>query len=79
MYGKGEQAHPRASRPTQGLPGPSEGTMAHTALILAAGRGTRMHSRLAKVLHPLCGLPMVQWVVQAAQEAGDRAACRGNG
>ena len=44
--------------------------MAHTALILAAGRGTRMHSRLAKVLHPLCGMPMVQWVVQAAQEAG---------
>ena len=44
--------------------------MAHTALILAAGRGTRMHSRLAKVLHPLCGTPMVQWVVQAAQQAG---------
>ena len=41
-----------------------------TVLILAAGRGTRMHSSLPKVLHPLCGKPMVQWVIDAAREAG---------
>ncbi len=40
------------------------------ALILAAGRGTRMKSRLSKVLHPLCGRPMVMWVVEAARGAG---------
>jgi len=40
------------------------------ALILAAGRGTRMRSSLAKVLHPLLGRPMVGWAVRAAQDAG---------
>jgi bifunctional UDP-N-acetylglucosamine pyrophosphorylase/glucosamine-1-phosphate N-acetyltransferase len=44
--------------------------MTTTALILAAGRGTRMKSSLAKVLHPLCGRPMVSWVIAAAREAG---------
>ena len=39
------------------------------AIILAAGRGTRMKSDLAKVLHPLVGLPMVEHVVLAAQAA----------
>jgi bifunctional UDP-N-acetylglucosamine pyrophosphorylase / glucosamine-1-phosphate N-acetyltransferase len=47
-----------------------------TALIMAAGHGTRMRSSLAKVLHPVCGVPMVQWVIEAAQEAGaDRVVC----
>jgi len=44
------------------------------ALVLAAGRGTRMRSRLAKVLHPLCGLPMARWVIDAARAAGCRPA-----
>ena len=39
-------------------------------LIMAAGRGTRMRSRLPKVLHPLCGRPMLLWTVNAAREAG---------
>jgi len=39
-------------------------------VILAAGRGTRMHSRLPKVLHELCGRPMVLWPVAAALAAG---------
>ena len=39
-------------------------------LIMAAGRGTRMRSRLPKVLHPLCGRPMLLWTVLAAREAG---------
>jgi bifunctional UDP-N-acetylglucosamine pyrophosphorylase/glucosamine-1-phosphate N-acetyltransferase len=54
-----------------------------TALIMAAGHGTRMRSSLAKVLHPVCGVPMVHWVVEAAEEAGaDRVVCitrRGEG
>ncbi|MEH7354746.1 bifunctional UDP-N-acetylglucosamine diphosphorylase/glucosamine-1-phosphate N-acetyltransferase GlmU [Neobacillus drentensis] len=33
------------------------------AVILAAGQGTRMKSKLYKVLHPVCGKPMVQHVV----------------
>ncbi|MBV8193895.1 MAG: bifunctional UDP-N-acetylglucosamine diphosphorylase/glucosamine-1-phosphate N-acetyltransferase GlmU [Candidatus Dormibacteraeota bacterium] len=41
-----------------------------TAVILAAGHGTRMRSRVPKVLHPLCGRPMVDWVVAALTEAG---------
>ena len=40
------------------------------AVILAAGRGTRMKSSLAKVLHPLLGRPMVGHVVSAARGAG---------
>jgi bifunctional UDP-N-acetylglucosamine pyrophosphorylase / glucosamine-1-phosphate N-acetyltransferase len=39
-------------------------------LILAAGRGTRMRSSTPKVLHELCGRPMVLWPVMAALEAG---------
>ena len=41
-----------------------------TALIMAAGHGTRMKSELPKVLHPVCGKPMVGWVIDAAREAG---------
>lgn len=41
-----------------------------TVLIMAAGLGTRMRSSLPKVLHPVCGRPMVQWVIEAAREAG---------
>src|SRR3954468_21017047 len=47
-----------------------------TALIMAAGQGTRMKSALPKVLHPVCGVPMVHWVVAAARAAGaDRVVC----
>ncbi len=44
--------------------------MSFTAIVMAAGQGTRMRSRLPKVLHPVCGRPMVHWPVLAAQEAG---------
>ncbi|NLT06861.1 MAG: bifunctional UDP-N-acetylglucosamine diphosphorylase/glucosamine-1-phosphate N-acetyltransferase GlmU [Solirubrobacterales bacterium] len=43
-----------------------------TALVMAAGKGTRMRSSLPKVLHPVCGRPMVEWVVAAARAAGAR-------
>src|SRR5262249_28550156 len=45
-------------------------TAAPTVLILAAGKGTRMRSRVPKMLHELCGLPMVLWPVRAALAAG---------
>lgn len=38
-----------------------------TCVILAAGQGKRMHSRLPKVLHPLLGQPMLAYVVDAAR------------
>src|SRR3954471_17605976 len=40
------------------------------AVVLAAGQGTRMRSQTPKVLHPICGRPMVLWPVRAALEAG---------
>ena len=40
------------------------------AVIMAAGKGTRMKSSLYKVLHPICGLPMVEYVKRATQESG---------
>jgi bifunctional UDP-N-acetylglucosamine pyrophosphorylase/glucosamine-1-phosphate N-acetyltransferase len=43
---------------------------AFTAIILAAGQGTRMKSARPKVLHELCGRPMVHYVVDAALAAG---------
>jgi bifunctional UDP-N-acetylglucosamine pyrophosphorylase/glucosamine-1-phosphate N-acetyltransferase len=46
------------------------GMPALTAVILAAGQGTRMRSKLPKVLHDLCGRPLVGWPIAAAREAG---------
>ncbi|ABK83464.1 UDP-N-acetylglucosamine pyrophosphorylase / glucosamine-1-phosphate N-acetyltransferase [Bacillus thuringiensis str. Al Hakam] len=40
------------------------------AVILAAGKGTRMKSKLYKVLHPVCGKPMVQHVVDQVSQLG---------
>ncbi|HHT70424.1 MAG TPA: bifunctional UDP-N-acetylglucosamine diphosphorylase/glucosamine-1-phosphate N-acetyltransferase GlmU [Firmicutes bacterium] len=41
-----------------------------TAIILAAGKGTRMKSSRPKVLHELCGRPLISYVVDAARAAG---------
>jgi bifunctional UDP-N-acetylglucosamine pyrophosphorylase/glucosamine-1-phosphate N-acetyltransferase len=41
-----------------------------TVIVLAAGQGTRMKSKTPKVLHDVCGQPMVAWPVRAAREAG---------
>src|ERR1700730_10910534 len=40
------------------------------AVVMAGGLGTRMKSATPKHLHPLLGRRMVDWVVQAAQDAG---------
>ncbi|MFP3870729.1 MAG: NTP transferase domain-containing protein [Syntrophobacteria bacterium] len=39
-------------------------------LVLAAGKGTRMHSDLAKVLHPICGQPMLFYPLAVLKELG---------
>lgn len=39
--------------------------MPHIAVVLAAGEGTRMRSTLPKVVHPVAGRAMIQWVVDA--------------
>jgi bifunctional UDP-N-acetylglucosamine pyrophosphorylase/glucosamine-1-phosphate N-acetyltransferase len=44
--------------------------MKTTPVILAAGQGTRMRSSLPKVLHPLAGLPLVQYSLRAVAAAG---------
>ena len=41
-----------------------------TAVILAAGKGTRMNSDLPKVMHCAFGKPLVEWVVDVAVAAG---------
>ncbi|MBO8170051.1 MAG: bifunctional UDP-N-acetylglucosamine diphosphorylase/glucosamine-1-phosphate N-acetyltransferase GlmU [Thermoanaerobacteraceae bacterium] len=41
-----------------------------TAIVLAAGKGTRMKSSKAKVLHSLAGKPMVEHVLDAVKKAG---------
>ena len=40
------------------------------AVVLAAGRGTRMKSDLPKVLFPVLGRPMIHWVLDALNQAG---------
>jgi bifunctional UDP-N-acetylglucosamine pyrophosphorylase/glucosamine-1-phosphate N-acetyltransferase len=53
---KTSQTPPRA-KPVQEL----------AVVILAAGKGTRMKSKLAKVLHPIAGLPMISHIVKCAK------------
>jgi len=46
------------------------------AVVLAAGQGTRMRSRLVKVLHPLAGRPMIGHVIHAVRGIGaERIVC----
>jgi len=44
--------------------------MSTTAIILAAGKSTRMKSKRPKPLHPICGRPMLRYVLDACYEAG---------
>jgi bifunctional UDP-N-acetylglucosamine pyrophosphorylase/glucosamine-1-phosphate N-acetyltransferase len=48
---------------------------ATTALIMAAGQGTRMRSAVPKVLHEVCGRAMIAWPILAAREAGADRVC----
>ena len=40
------------------------------AIVLAAGKGTRMKSRIPKVLHPVCGRPMLWYTLRELRAAG---------
>lgn len=42
------------------------------AVILAAGKSTRMKSTIPKVLHEICGRPMIEYVLDAVRHAGAR-------
>ncbi len=44
------------------------------AVILAAGKGTRMKSKRPKVVHPVCGEPMIRHVCRTVKELGARRA-----
>lgn len=57
-----------SSGPFRAAAPPADPRVAGTvAVILAAGKGTRMRSERAKVLHELRGLPLVTWVVRAVR------------
>ena len=45
--------------------------MTVAAVILAAGHGTRMKSKLPKFLHPLAGRPLIEWSLQAVDGLSD--------
>ncbi|HET7031338.1 MAG TPA: bifunctional UDP-N-acetylglucosamine diphosphorylase/glucosamine-1-phosphate N-acetyltransferase GlmU [Candidatus Limnocylindrales bacterium] len=57
-------------------PSSSSGPASHrtAAVVLAAGLGTRMRSKRPKVLHPLCGRPMLDYVLDAWAAAATTAA-----
>lgn len=44
--------------------------MSLAVIILAAGQGTRMNSNLPKVMHPICGKPMINYSVETARGLG---------
>ena len=50
---------------------------APTVVIIAAGEGTRMRSALPKVLHPLCGRPLILWPVDGRAGGRRRQGRRG--
>ena len=52
------QDHEITPRPIKGL----------GAIVMAAGLGKRMHSKLAKVLHPVAGRPMILYAVNLAED-----------
>lgn len=44
--------------------------VSYQAVILAAGKGTRMKSDRTKVMHEVLGRPIIEWVVETALDAG---------
>lgn len=40
------------------------------AIVLAAGEGKRMKSQYSKVIHKICGKPLIKWVAKTVENAG---------
>ena len=47
----------------------------YAAIVLAAGKGTRMKSNRCKVLHEVAGRPMIDYVIDSARDAGVQKIC----
>ncbi len=62
--------HPAAPAERAAAAAPDAAQTPRAAIILAAGKSTRMRSKLPKPLHPICGLPMTAHVVRACRAAG---------
>ncbi len=71
MNAKSTHANPTHAKPTQTKPAHAKST-GTTVVILAAGLGTRMRSKRAKVLHRAGGLTLIEHVVQAAGAVAPR-------
>ena len=56
--------------PTTPMHDPAASSRPMAAIILAAGKGTRMDGDLPKVIYPVADAPMVKWVVDAVRSAG---------
>lgn len=62
--------HPPASGQASQQPAATASRRPLIAVILAAGQSKRMQSDLVKVLHEVCGRPMVAWVIDACRAVG---------
>lgn len=69
--GKGTVLEPGAAADSAGQ-GHGNHLQSIGAIVMAAGLGKRMRSKLGKVLHPIAGRPMVLYVVDVAQRLADR-------
>jgi bifunctional UDP-N-acetylglucosamine pyrophosphorylase/glucosamine-1-phosphate N-acetyltransferase len=58
--------------PGAGVPAAPPRVPGPVAVVMAGGLGTRMRSTLPKLLHPLCGRPMLAYVVEAARASTGR-------
>src|SRR5919109_4555623 len=71
MRADGPGAHRSATPTTRGSvihrSGSAGGGSALMVVVLAAGKGVRMRSRIPKVLHPVAGRPMLLWAIAAAR------------
>ncbi len=69
LESRGAGCHVRALRPAWNDLG-GVNMEEFVAIVLAAGLGTRMKSRIPKVIHEICGRPMVSYVLDAVEAAG---------
>ena len=46
------------------------------AIIMAGGKGTRMHSELPKVLHKILEVPMLGMVINSLKKSGTERNCK---